>query len=415
MSPRVLAEVTRTDPDGPGRDVATDRSFLGEDRCVSMCRSSVTTGWSLMERRLGVAAAIVDGGRVTGDVAIADGCISAVGCSPPGASGLATPGLVDVHVHGCGGSDFLTSGGDGYRRAGQRLLAAGVTAVQPTFTTAPLPQLCDALATLRELQATAVPRLLGAHLEGPFLAPDRLGTHDPDQRLDPDPAAIVTLLEAGPVGEVTLAPELPGALDVVGLLVRRGVVVSLGHSDATAEQAQRAADRGARSVTHVFNAMRPLHHREPGIAGWALAHPGVFVELIVDGHHLHPDIVTMVWRSARGRALLVTDGTAAAGMPDGSFRLGDVALTVADGAVYNTDGALAGSAITLLDAVRNLHALGVALVDAVDAATRVPARLLGRSDIGHLRVGAPADIAVLDDDTLDVRETLVAGRSAHAA
>lgn len=367
-----------------------------------------------MAQRLGVAAAIVDGAHISGDVAVADGRVAAVGCVPAGANGLAVPGLIDVHVHGCGGVDFLAADREGYRRAGERLLASGVTGVQPAFLTAPLPHLRNGLATLGGLDADMAPRMLGAHLEGPFLASNRLGTHNPDLRLDPDDGALTALLDAGPVGEMTLAPELPGALELVEMLVSRGVVVSLGHSDATAAQAQLAVDRGARSITHLFNAMRPLHHREPGIAGWALAHPGVFVELIVDGHHLHPDIVRMVWNAARGRVVLVTDGTAAAGMPEGSYVMGDVELTVVDGAVRNPTGALAGSAITLIDAVRNLHRLGVPLDQAVDAATRVPARLLGRSDIGHLRVGAPADIAILDEG-LDVRETLVVGRSVYAA
>ncbi|CAN5913951.1 N-acetylglucosamine-6-phosphate deacetylase [soil metagenome] len=367
-------------------------------------------------RRLDVGGALIDGAVVPGDVEIDDGRIVAVGCSPAGSRGLVAPGLIDVHVHGCGGVDFLAADTAAYARAGLRLAEFGVTAFQPAFVTAPVEQLRDGLVRLAQVRANGgvAPHVLGAHLEGPFLSPERLGTHSAQLRRDPDADALVTLLDAGPVGEVTLAPELPGALDLVDLLVARGVVVSVGHSDATAAQAAAAAARGARSVTHLFNAMRPLHHREPGLAGWALADTDVHIELIVDGHHLHPDIVRMVWRAAGDRILLVTDGTAASGMPDGRYVMGDIELTVTDGAVRNPAGALAGSALTMIDAVRNTHALGVPLEQALTAATAAPARVLQRDDIGRLHVGAAADVIVLDD-RLDVRETLVGGRAVYAA
>ena len=359
--------------------------------------------------RLDVAACVVDGGIVPGDVEIADGRIAAVGCEPAGAEGLAAPGLVDVHVHGCAGVDFLTADEDGYHVAGERLLAAGVTACQPAFVCAPEEQLTAALAVLGGIQGSGGPRFLGAHLEGPFLSADKLGTHTPAYRRDPDVALLERLIAAGPVSEVTLAPELPGALDLVDLLVHQRLIASVGHTNATAAQAAAAFDRGARSVTHLFNAMRTLHHREPGTAGVALARGDVAIELIVDGHHLHPDVVRTVWRAAVGRIVLVTDGTAASGMPDGTYRMGDIDLTVTHGAVRNPDGALAGSALMLIDAVRNVHALGVPLEEAISAATEVPARLLRRDHLGQLRIGAIADLVVLDDD-LGVRATYVDGR-----
>lgn len=367
-------------------------------------------------RRLGVHSALVDGTVVPGDVELGNGRIRAVGCAPAGDRGLAAPGLIDVHVHGCGGVDFLTADADGYGRAGRRLAEFGVTAFQPAFVTAPVEQLHEGLVRLAQMRADRVvaPHVLGAHLEGPFLSPERLGTHSAALRRDPDDHVLTTLLGAGPVGEVTLAPELPGALDLVDVLVARGIVVSLGHSDATAAQAAAATSRGARSVTHLFNAMRPLHHREPGLAGWALADPDVLIELIVDGHHLHADIVRLAWRTAGDRIVLVTDGTAASGMPDGSSIMGDIDLTVADGAVRNPAGALAGSALTMIDAVRNVHALGVPLEQALTAATATPARLLARADLGRVQVGAAADLVVLDD-RLDVRETLVGGRTIFEA
>lgn len=370
-----------------------------------------------MTRRLGVGGAIVDGVLLQGDVEIDGGRIAAVGCSPAGGRGVAAPGLIDVHVHGCGGVDFIDADVDGYRRAGRRLSASGVTAFQPTFATAPVERMRGALQRLREVRRDGAgigPRVLGAHLEGPFLSPDHLGTHSLQLRRDPDPEALVALLDAGPVGEVTLAPELPGALRLVELLVGRDVAVSLGHTDATASQAAAASARGARAVTHLFNAMRPLHHREPGIVGWALATAGVLVELIADGHHVHPDVIRLVWRAAGDRVVLVTDGTAASGMPDGTYALGDVDLTATAGAVRSPSGVLAGSALTMIAAVRNVHALGVPLTQAVSAATATPARVLGRDDVGRLSVDGPADVIVLDD-RLEVRETVVGGRTVHEA
>lgn len=368
-------------------------------------------------RRLHVAGAIVDGTVVAGDVEIEAGRIVALGCAPAGPRGVAAPGLIDLHLHGCGGTDFLTADAGGYRRAGRRLASFGVTAFQPSFVTTTDQQLRRSLEQLQELQDRHTdigPLILGAHLEGPYLAPRYLGAHDPRLRRDPDRAAMLRLLDAGPVSQVTLAPELHGALELIELLVAREIVVSLGHTDATAAQASAAAACGASAVTHLFNAMRPLHHREPGIVGWALASPDVHIELIVDGHHVHPDVVRTVWRVAADRIVLVTDGTAASGMPDGTYRTGTIELTASHGAVRNEVGALAGSALTMIDAVRNVHALGVPLPAAVAAATSTPARLLDRTDVGRLQVGGPAHLTVLDD-RLAVRETLVAGRTVYAA
>jgi N-acetylglucosamine-6-phosphate deacetylase len=193
----------------------------------------------------------------------------------------------------------------------------------------------------------------------------------------------------------------------------RGVVVSCGHSDATAAEATRAFDAGVRTVTHLFNAMRPFAHRDPGIAGAALAREDVVVQVILDGHHLAPETTQLVWQAAAGRTALVTDAIAAAGIGDGAYRLGAVDVQVVDGVARRADGKLAGSVLTMLDAVRNLHALGAPLVDAVAAATSVPARVAGRS-LGVLREGAPADVVVLDDE-LQLRRVLTGGTERLAA
>ena len=356
--------------------------------------------------RLEVEASLVDGTFVPGQVEIVDGRIARAGLSGKG-RGVAIPGLIDLQVNGFGGVDFLDTGADGYRRAGEALLETGVTSFLPTLITAPVD---DLLAALAEVPLDGIaPHVLGVHLEGPFLAAERLGTHPARSRRDPDLALLELLLEAGPVRVMTLAPELPGALDLIDVLRARGIVISCGHSDATAEEADAAFDRGAATVTHLFNAMRPLSHRDPGIVGAALSRDDVIVQIIADGVHLAPATILLVWRAAAGRVAVVTDSVAASSAVDGSYSLGGVELSVHDGAARRPDGVLAGSVATMAEGVRNLHALGVPLADAVDAATRVPAALLGL-DAGRLDVGMPADIVVFDDN-LEIDAVLVGGEA----
>jgi N-acetylglucosamine-6-phosphate deacetylase len=362
--------------------------------------------------RLGVEAAIVDGVLLPGDVGVEDGRIAEVALGGRRGRGIAVPGFVDLQVNGFGGVDFAATDAASYRRAGQALLETGVTAFQPTLTTAPEAEL---VAALGEVPAEPIgPRILGVHLEGPFLSPRRLGVHRAAARRDPDPALLERLLDAGPVSYVTLAPELDGALELVDLLHARGVVVSCGHSDATAEEAGRAFERGVGTVTHLFNAMRPLSHRDPGIVGAALARDDVIVQVILDGHHLAEETARVVWRAAGGRVALVSDAIAAAGVGDGRSRLGEQEVEVLNGIARRDDGVLAGSVVTMLQSVRNLHALDVPLVDAIAAATSVPARAARRTDVGVLRPGGPADVVVLDD-RIEIATVLVAGQAPVAA
>jgi N-acetylglucosamine-6-phosphate deacetylase len=362
--------------------------------------------------RLGVRAALIDGVLVAGDVEIEDGRIAAHGLPSSNGHGLASPGFVDLQVNGFGGVDFLDTDAAGYERAGEALLETGVTAYLPTLITAPEERLVAALGAIAE--GGRGPRILGAHVEGPFISPRRLGTHPPSARRDPDLALLERLLAAGPVRLYTLAPELPGALDLVDLLVSRGITVSAGHSDATAGEANAAFDRGVRTVTHLFNAMRPFTHRDPGVTGAALARPDVVVQIISDGVHLAPDTVRLVWRAAAGRIALVTDAVAGAGVSgDGSYRLGDTPVEVRDGVVRREDGVLAGSVLSMIEAVRNLHALGVPLEDALDAATCVPARVIG-ADAGRIEIDAPADVVVLSEE-LEIERVLVGGEARVAA
>ena len=356
--------------------------------------------------KLGVQAALVDGMLVQGDVEIEDGRIVAVALSSPAGRGIAVPGFVDLQVNGFGGVDFLDADANGYRRAGEALLETGVTAYLPTLITTPEQQL---LAAMAEVPTSAArPRILGLHLEGPFLSANRLGTHEASARRDPDLALLDRLLAAGPVRLMTLAPELPDADVLIDRLIERGVAISLGHTDATADQANDAFDRGARSVTHLFNAMRPFLHRDPGIVGAALARDDVVVSIILDGIHLAPETVKTVWRAARGRTALVTDAITGAGVAEGSYSLGNLDVYVHEGTVRGPDGVLAGSVLTMIEAVRNLHALGVSLEDAVQAATSTPARVLGDPELGRLDVGLPADVVVLTD-ALEIERVLVGG------
>jgi N-acetylglucosamine-6-phosphate deacetylase len=359
--------------------------------------------------RLGVEAALVRGELVPGDVDVEDGRVVAVGLARGPRGRVAIPGFVDLQVNGFGGVDFLSASSDDYCRAGEALLLAGVTAYQPTFITSAESTTIEALRAMPT--GGAGPRVLGAHLEGPFLSPDRPGTHPLSHLRAPDVALLDRLLDAGEVTQMTLAPELPGADALVERLRERGVAVSAGHTNATAAEADHAFDLGVGGVTHVFNAMRPFRSRDPGIAGAALTRAGVVIGMVVDGHHLAEETVRLVWACASGRVALVTDAIAAAGAEgNGTFQLGDVEVAVDDGAApMREDGTLAGTVLTMIEAVRNLHAFGVPFEQAVGAATEVPARFLARGDVGFLEPGSPADVVVLDD-RLEIQAVLCAGR-----
>jgi N-acetylglucosamine-6-phosphate deacetylase len=359
--------------------------------------------------RLGVAAAIVDGQILPGDLELDEGRVAAVGTAPAGGRGIAVPGFVDLQVNGFGGVDFLSADPDDYQIAEATMARAGVTAYQPTFITSAEEDFVSALAALRASPPHRV-KMIGAHLEGPFISTSKPGTHPVHLCREPDLDLIGRLLSAGPVTYVTLAPELPGALGLIEMLRSRGVMVSLGHSNATAEETERAFDAGARTVTHLFNAMRSFSSRDPGIAGAALSRSDVTVQIILDGHHLAPQTALLVWRATRGRLALVTDAVAPAGTQGGGrAHIGGVDVEVRNGAVRRSDGTLAGSVLTMVQAVRNLHALGAPLEDAVGAATTVPATAVGRDDLGRIRPGSRADITVLDDN-LEVRSTFVDGQ-----
>jgi N-acetylglucosamine-6-phosphate deacetylase len=360
-------------------------------------------------RRIGVSAALVDGVIVAGDVSIVDGRIGAIGLSG-GRGGLAIPALVDAQVNGYAGVDLLAAGSDELEALAIALLHDGVGAYQPTLITAAED---DLLAALRRLAAAFErqhgARITGVHLEGPFLSPERSGVHPPEHLRAPDAALLERLLDAGPVRTVTLAPELPGALELIQLCAARGVAVWLGHSQADAAQARRAFEAGAVAVTHLFNAMEPVRAREPGLAGTALATSGVAIQLIGDGLHVSDELVRIAFAAAPGRCSLVTDAVEAAGLPDGAYRLGGVEIEAEDGVSRRADGILAGGTSRLADGLVHLGGLGLDTADAVAAVTERPGRLLG-GGFGRLGPGGPADLLVVDEK-LRIREVLSAGRS----
>jgi N-acetylglucosamine-6-phosphate deacetylase len=359
--------------------------------------------------RLGVAAALVGGQLVDGDVEVVDGRVAAVGVGEPRGSKVAAPGFVDLQVSGYAGVDFSAVAEGGFEFAGAALLADGVTAFQPTIVTAGTRAMVDSIARVRQVEGG--PTVIGVHLEGPFLSPAKPGAHDRLALRSPDPAALEELLAVGAVSQVTLAPELPGALELVDLLIRRGITVSCGHTDADAAAGRLAFDRGASAVTHIFNAMRRPEARDPGVAFAALGRDDVFVTVIVDGQHLADDMVRTVWRAAGDRLVLISDAVAAAAAPDGDYTLGGNVPTHSEGGVVrNADGSLAGSTLSMPAAVRNLHALGVPLAAVLRAATEAPARMARRPDLGRIAPSARADLVVLDD-SLELTQVLLGGNS----
>ena len=318
------------------------------------------------------------------------------------------PGFIDLHVHGGAGIDLMAADSTGVAAFTRHLAAHGVTSFLATTVTAPWE------ATLRAVERLAAVSL-GLHLEGPFLSAERRGVHPESDLLPPTPARLTQLWEAaqGRIRLITIAPELEGALDFIAAASARGIRISLGHSAASRAQAQAGIRAGARHVTHTFNAMNPLHHRDPGLLGEALMNPALSAEIIADGIHVDPLLVQMFFRlKGPERAILVSDALSAAGCGDGRYQLGAMAVEVKAGHCIH-EGRLAGSVLTLDQAVRNAMTLGgSSLPAAVAMATRNPAALLGLTHKGRLEVGADADIVVLSPAG-EVQATYIAGMQVH--
>ena len=333
------------------------------------------------------------------------------------------PGFFDIHMHGGAGLDVMRASPSDLPRLGKFLTTHGVTGYFPTTVAAPLDATCAALERLADaIEAARVPssngdqvqaRPLGIHLEGPFLSHKRRGVHPPENLVEPTIEIFERLWQAarGHVRMLTIAPEIPGALEVIAEAARRHVCVSIGHSDAQMSTAQDAVKAGARHATHTFNAMRPLDHRDPGIIGEVLTDDRLSADLIADGIHVSPPVVKLFLQmKGRERAVLITDAISATGMPDGRYQLGPIQVDVKDGKC-TSGGSLAGSVLTMDRAVRNVTEFaGWSLQDAVRTATLNPARAVGMAaHHGVLAAGACADFAVLSR-TGAVLRTIVGGR-----
>lgn len=309
------------------------------------------------------------------------------------------PGFVDLHVHGGGGGAF-TDGAEAARAAIAAHRAHGATTLLASLVTDAIEALEDQIRSLVPLVEQG--ELAGIHLEGPWLAASRCGAHSPQLLADPSVEDVDRLLAAGAgaIRMVTLAPERDGALGAIRLLHERGIIAAIGHTEAEETVVVRALEAGASVGTHLFNAMPSIHHRAPGPIPRLLTDPRATVELIADGVHLEPSVLRMAATASQGRWTLITDAMAAAGRPDGSYRLGPLAVEVLDGVARIRDtGAIAGSTLTLDCAVRfAVEQAGLEPAEAIRAASQTPAQLLGRSDIGRIAVGARADLVVLSAD-----------------
>jgi len=320
------------------------------------------------------------------------------------------PGFVDVHIHGAGGHDVMEGDASALDRITSTVARHGTTSMVATTVTAPIDETCRSLqgvASYIRAQEKAEPdhlcaEILGVHLEGPFISKARRGVHPTDSLARPSVETFGRFIEAADslVKIVTVAPELPGALDLIAAAVAAKIVAAIGHTDADYEQARAAIHAGARHAVHMYNAMRPFEHRDPGVVGAILTDPEVTAEVIADLVHVAgPAIQVLMGTKGFDTVLLVSDGIAATGMPDGNYRLGNFEVSVKDGVARNSEGKLAGSTLTMDRAVRNVVSIGVPLQDAVRMATVLPARRLGLAGKkGIIAVGADADLVALTSD-----------------
>lgn len=404
---------------------------------VERHRRDMTADLAVVNGRLVVASTAKDAALM-----IEDGHIAAIGELPAAWSGrtidaqgmVVAPGFIDIQLNGSHGYDFTTDGDSIWQVAGL-LPQQGVTSFLPTVISSP-PDSVN-----RALWAIAAPPLdgpgatpLGLHLEGPFLNPARRGAHPDEYLRAPSVDLVADWRPQSGVVMVTIAPELPGALGIIRQLAGRGVTVAAGHSDATSREAAEAASAGVGHITHLYNAMSPLHHRDPGLVGFALARHDITASIIVDGLHCHPTAVAAAWNAKGSDGLvLATDANAARGMPDCTGHaasgglveageaspssqprqrapsLGSSPLTADGGATRTRDCVLAGSLLTMPQAIRNLiEYTGCEITEAIAAATSTPARVIGANSKGALAVGGDADIVVLDEN-LDAALTIVGG------
>ncbi len=347
-----------------------------------------------------------------GDILVRDGRISAIGVgltceadeSFDAAGRMVIPGLVDVHTHGRAGGDFGTAAGDQLLRTAQSYLTTGVTTVLPTLASAPLDELYAATDRIAALMGDetvpGLPNIAGIHLEGRYLNLAKRGAHAPDLLAPLDPDELESLLTRIPgARHISAALELDGSGEFLRRALSLGATVSLGHSNADYATAVSLLGRGVTALTHLFNAHPPLHHRDGGAVAAGLLSRTAYCELICDGFHIAPEMVRLAYRLAGERLVLITDSMEATGCPDGEYRIAGMPVTVSGGKARTHDGAIAGSTLSLWDAVCNLRDFaGIPFEDALYAATAAPAREVGLyGELGSLDIGKRADLLILDN------------------
>jgi len=354
---------------------------------------------------------LVDGGRIVAmghrdEVTIPEGALDYV------ASGMTVvPGFVDIHIHGAGGHDVMEANTRALDKITSTVARYGTTSMVATTVTAPIDDICKSAEGIAQYirkheqqdeNARFGAEILGIHLEGPFLSKAQRGVHPPEYLAKPSIQALDRFMQAadGLVRMITMAPELPGGLEVVKHAVKAGLVVGMGHTDATYEQATAAIRAGAHHAIHTYNAMRPFMHRDPGVVAAVMTDPDVTAEIIADLVHVAgPAIQVLLGVKGFDTVVAITDAIAATGIGDGTYRLGHFEVTVRDGVCRNSEGKLAGSTLTLDRALRNLVSLGVPLVDAIRMMTVLPARRLGLAGKkGIIALGSDADLVVLTPD-----------------
>jgi N-acetylglucosamine-6-phosphate deacetylase len=361
----------------------------------------------------------------------ADGGIASIEAGEPNNEATTlTPAFFDIHVHGAAGHDAMEGSGEALGSIGRFLAGKGVAHFLATTVTASIERtlraldgIADAIDAAKKNNAALAAQPVGIHLEGPFLSHAKRGVH-PAAELQPPSVELFQRFQQAARGHIrlmTIAPETPGALDLIAHATQSGTRVSVGHSDATAEETRAAIRSGAASATHTFNAMRRMDHREPGIAGVVLDAESLYAELICDGIHVAPEFVRL-WMRAKTeeRAILVTDGISATGMPDATYLLGELEVTVKDGRCLLTSDlangvqTLAGSVLTMDRAVANLRSFtGASLATAVRVASRNPAKMLGMDGLGEIAVGGPANFN-LYSATGRLQQTILLGEAVVA-
>lgn len=363
--------------------------------------------------KLGVDRALVGDVWVDGDVRVEDGRVVEVGVGRRGSRGLvAAPGFVDLQINGFGGVDFRRATAAELIEAAGRLGATGTTAFLPTIYSLSIDGYVEALRAVgdaqdeQERQGPSGAWIGGAHLEGPFLSRRWAGAHDPSKLIDPDAGTLGRLLDAGPIALVTVAPELPGALDAIAALQRLDIAVAVGHTDADAARCHEAAESGALMLTHCWNAHRRFTPRDPGPAGVGIDR--LAVGLICDRIHTADETIRLTFAAAGARVCVVSDAIAPCGTGWGTWRVDGHEVTISEGRATLVDGTLAGAVMSIDSAVRNLVDLGIPPEHALFAASTAPSSVLG--DPVVLRAGAIADVVVLSEDELVVERTLLEGR-----